>query len=165
MRLFPRVRQACQRDLQASADITSADARGRQGPGAVDGALCGHSPWVGAASALHGHDSRREVNHVVLTGILAADPQKDKGRNGDPVTLLLIAFPAPDAKDTEEFPAVASCEIEVPGEIAAEHAGELRTGAAVLVSGQLSGGGGVLAAQLESEPPDQDGDLHGRVAP
>jgi hypothetical protein len=55
---------------------------------------------------------------VYLSGVLVADPQRDKGRDGRPVALLLVAFPAPDDSDSAERPETASCEVEVPDHVA-----------------------------------------------
>ena len=90
---------------------------------------------------------------MYLSGVLAADSQRDKGRDGKPVTLLLIAFPAPDAKDTEERTETASCEVEAPEHVAEVHSEELRAGRSVFITGQLSGGGGVIATEIHSGPP------------
>jgi hypothetical protein len=124
-----------------------------QGPSAPADALGGHPPAGGAAGALHGQDPRLVLNRLFLSGILAADPFQDEGRDGDPVTLLLVAFPAPDARDTAERAETASCEVEVPGPVAERHGGKLRASDAIFVTGQLSGGGGVIATQIHSGPP------------
>jgi Single-strand binding protein family len=111
------------------------------------------SSSAGAASALRQQDPRPALNRLSLSGVLAADPLEDKGRDGDPVTLLLIAFPAPDARDAGEWSETASCEVEVPARVSQKHGKELRTGGSVFVSGQLSGGGGVIATEVRSGPP------------
>jgi len=129
--LFPRLRQAC----RASA-----------------GAPCGHPSWTGSAGALQDQDPRLALNRLFLSGILAADPQPDQGRDGRPVTLLLVAFPAPDSSDTTATPETASCEIEVPEQVSRHHGEELRAGEAIFVTGQLSGGGGVIATEIHSGP-------------
>lgn len=125
----------------------------RQGPSVPDNTLCGHSPFTGAASALRAQDSRLALNLVHLSGVLAADPIEDKGRDGEPVALLLIAFPAPDARETQERVETASCEAEVPAEVSRKHGGLLRAGDSIFLTGQLSGGGGVIATELHSGPP------------
>jgi len=139
LNLLPRLRQACRRD---PADAASADVRGGQRSSAGAGAPCGHPSLSGATGARQG----RELNRLFLSGVLADHPQPDRDRNGDPVTFLLIAFPAPDSSDTRERIETASCEIEVP-EPVTEHHGtkKLRTGASIFITGQLSGGGGILA--------------------
>ena len=152
MSLFPRLRQTCRRDHRGPA---GAGAVG-QGPSASAGALGGHPPAGGAADAPHGQDPRLVLNRLFLSGILAADPLQDEGRDGDPVTLLLIAFPAPDAREAAERVETASCEVEVPAPVAARHGGKLRACDAVFVTGQLSGGGGVIATQIHSGPPPDE---------
>lgn len=91
------------------------------------------------------------LNSLVLTGILAADPEEDEGRDGKPVTLLIVAFPAPDSKDLRE-PEAACCEVEVPGHVAERSARKLRAGESVQVTGHLSGGGGVIASEVRPGP-------------
>jgi Single-strand binding protein family len=122
----------------------------------VGGAPCGHPSLDRATGVLQGQEKRLEVNHVVLTGILVDNPQTDKDRNGEPVTLLLVAFAAPDAMDSDDSRLSASCEIEVPRGLIEGNDAELRTGSAVIVSGQLTGGGGVIATYLHSSPPPPD---------
>jgi hypothetical protein len=81
------------------------------------------------------------MNHVVLTGLIAADPQRDRSRDGEPVTVLLVAFVAPD----EKAGGTACCEVEVLDEIADCHRPKLRAGAAILISGGMTGAGGIWA--------------------
>jgi single-stranded DNA-binding protein len=104
------------------------------------------------------------LNRLFLSGVLAADPQRDEGRDGNPVLLLLIAFPAPDARETAERPETASCEVEVPGPIAERYAKKLRASDSIFITGQLSGGGGIIATQIHSGPPDGD-EGSGRSSP
>jgi hypothetical protein len=106
---------------------------------------------------MQGQGSRLAINRVYLTGILAADPQKDRSRSGDSVTLLLVAFPAPDATDTQERWETASCEVEVPDDVVKKHDTQLQAGLPICVTGQLTGGGGVIATQVVSgQLPDQE---------
>jgi len=116
---------------------------------------CRGGDQPGPAVSLRAQDSRLALNRLFLSGVLAADPLEDRGRDGDPVTLLLIAFPAPDAPDTRERAETASCEVEVPLGVAEKHGKELRAGESVFVTGQLSGGGGVIATELHSGPPPE----------
>jgi hypothetical protein len=112
---------------------------------------------VGAADTRQGQDSRLKLNRVFLSGVLADDPQDDLGRDGNPIALLLVAYPAPDPRDTQRLPETAISEIEVPASVFEQHGKELRVGAAIFVTGQLSGGGGVLATEIHSgPPPDRD---------
>jgi Single-strand binding protein family len=135
MSFSPRLRQSC-----------------RKGNRGADVAL----PTAGA---LQGQDPRLVLNRLFLSGVLAADPQRDEGRDGEPVTLLLVAFPAPDARDSSERVETASCEVEVPHPVAERYGRELRAGDAIFVTGQLSGGGGVVATEVHSGPAP--GDHHG----
>lgn len=112
----------------------------------------GHPLLEGVAGVLQGQDPRLGVNRVFLSGVVAAAPQKDVGRDGEPVTLLLVAFPAPDTPDTREHPEAASCEIEVPEKAPGCPATELRAGVPILITGQLTGGGGVLAREIHPGP-------------
>jgi primosomal replication protein N len=123
-----------------------------QGPSATDDALCGHSPLVGTAGARQGHDPRLISNRLFLSGVLVADPQGDVDRSGAPITLLLVAFPAPDTSASQERPETASCEIEVPAPVAGQCGEKLRAGCSVSVTGQLSGGGGVIATEIHTGP-------------
>jgi hypothetical protein len=79
-----------------------------------------------------------EINHVVLTGRLSADPQEARGPCGDPVTLLRIEFPVADPERPWALWTWASCLVEVPGDRAKRDAEELRAAASVLAAGQLS---------------------------
>jgi Single-strand binding protein family len=129
-----------------------------QGPSAATDALCGHpSLQTGAAGAPPGQESRRGLNRVYLSGVLAADPQRDQGRDGRPVALLLVAFPAPDDSGGAERPETASCEVEVPEHVGEVHSEELRAGGSIFIVGQLSGGGGVIATEIHSGPPPDEG--------
>jgi hypothetical protein len=108
---------------------------------------------TGAAGALQDLDSRLLLNRLFLSGVLIADPLEDEGRDGRAVTLLLVAFPAPDMADTIRAPETASCEVEVPVEVIGRHAKRLRAGASIFIAGQLNGGGGVIATEIHSGPP------------
>lgn len=83
-----------------------------------------------------------EINHVVLSGLIAADPQRDKSRDGDPITVLLISFPAADERSRRGS---ACCEVEILDEIADRHRESLYAGAPILVSGEVTGAGGIWA--------------------
>lgn len=107
---------------------------------------------TGAAGALQGHDPRLLLNRLFLSGVLAADPQVDKGRDGETVTLLLVAFPAPDPSDAGRALETASCEVEVPARVSVRQARELRAGGPIFITGQLNGGGGVVATEIHTGP-------------
>jgi hypothetical protein len=107
------------------------------------------------ADVPQGQNPRLQLNRLFLSGILAADPRRDEARDGRPVTLLLVAFPAPDSSDTAEAPETASCEVEVPEHVDLGRPEELRAGASIFVTAQLNGGGGVLATEVHSGPPPE----------
>jgi hypothetical protein len=106
------------------------------------------------------------LNRVFLSGILADHPQRDRDRNGDPVLLLRVAFPAPDTRDTRLGVEPALEEIEVPEEVSKRHGEQLCVGESIFVTGQLSGGGGILATEIHSgPPPDQAAGAIDRLDP
>jgi Single-strand binding protein family len=115
-------------------------------------------------SSILRHDPRLLLNRLFLSGILAEDPRHDKGRDGNPVTLLLVAFPAPDTSDTYEHSETASCEIEVPERVAERNAMQLRAGGSIFITGQLSGGGGVIATEIHSGPSPDEGESQSESA-
>jgi hypothetical protein len=82
--------------------------------------------------------SGEEINRAVLSGLIAAPPARDTSRDGDPITVLLLSFDAPDER-TRQVP--TCCEVEVPDSIADRHRGWLRVGRRVWVAGQLTGNG------------------------
>lgn len=83
-----------------------------------------------------------EINHIVLTGLIATDPQRDKSSGGEPITALLVSFPVPDGDSSGGS---ACCEIEVLDEIADQHRERLRPGAPILIAGAMTGAGGIWA--------------------
>lgn len=95
-------------------------------------------------------DPDEEANVALLTGTIVEDPLRDKSRDGDPVTVLLMSFDAPDEKARR---AVAVCEVEVPDEIADGHRGQLRPGMRLVVVGQLTGAGGIWASAIATRKP------------
>jgi Single-strand binding protein family len=90
------------------------------------------------------------VNRAVVSGLLAADPQRDRSREGDPVTILLLSFRAPDQWAR---PVSTCCEVEVPDAVADRHRRQLRAGRRVWVAGQLTGVGGLWATSLGTYGP------------
>ncbi len=130
MSLFPRLRQACRREHRGAAAAAAPGTRARQGP-----------------------DPRLGLNRAFLSGVLADDPRRDRDRNGDPVLLLMVAFPAPDTRESRPGVEPALQEIEVPEQVAGRHRGELRLGESIFVTGPLSGGGGIIATEIHSGPP------------
>lgn len=79
-----------------------------------------------------------DLNHVVVTGTLIADPVEDKGPGGDPLTLLEIKFPVAHPEDPRLLWTYAFYDVVVLGKVGGRDAGELRKGAWVLVAGKLS---------------------------
>ncbi len=142
MRFLPsRLRESCQRGRWALSP-TKQDLR------APCGHACGDLPMTETPDAPPVFELPR-LNAVYLSGVLADDPQSDSDRAGEPVTLLTVAFLAPDPLPSDA-PTAASCEVEVPAAIAAEAGGELQLGAPVFITGSLSGGGGVLASSVRA---------------
>jgi hypothetical protein len=125
MSLFPRLRQAC---MEANAS---------------DG-----TPTV--AARLGDLDLEQGVNRAILSGVMVDEPQRDRSRDGDPITVLLISFPAPDERAGSGS---ALCEVEVLDEIADRHRRQLRLGATLLVVGELMGAGGLWANFLMVKTP------------
>jgi hypothetical protein len=91
-----------------------------------------------------------EVNAAVLTGVMVDEPQRDRSRDGNPITVLLVSFPAPDERASSGS---ALCEVEIPDEIADRQRSQLRLGASVLVVGELMGAGGLWATFLTAKSP------------
>jgi hypothetical protein len=79
-----------------------------------------------------------EVNRAVLSGLIAAEPRPDKSRDGDPITVLLLAFTAPDERIGSTS---TCCEVEVLDSIADGHRRRLRAGQRIWVAGHLTGDG------------------------
>ena len=90
-------------------------------------------------------DPSEEANVALLSGTIVEEPLRDKSRDGDPVTVLLMSFDAPDEKARR---AVAVCEVEVPDEIAAKQRKQLRAGRRLVVLGRLTGAGGLWATTI-----------------
>jgi len=83
-------------------------------------------------------DDGEEVNRAVLSGLIAAEPRPDTSREGDPITVLLLAFTAPDERSGNT---ATCCEVEVLDSIADGHRRRLRAGQRILVVGHLTGDG------------------------
>lgn len=62
-------------------------------------------------------DSGEEINRAVLSGLIAAEPVRDRSRDGDPITVLLVSFCAPDERARDSS---TCCEVEVTDSIAAD---------------------------------------------
>lgn len=94
-------------------------------------------------------DGAGEINRAELSGLIVAEPSRDTSREGDPITVLLLSFTAPDerARGTS-----TCCEVEVTDSIADRHRRLLRVGRRVWVAGHLTGEG-LWATALGSSPP------------
>lgn len=109
---------------------------------------CDPSP-VGASHQAGGrldHDLDRDVNVATLTGILVTEPQRDTSRRGDPITVILLCFTAPE-DDAES--SAACCEVEIPDVLADPQRRRLRAGRRISVSGKLTGAGGLWATSID----------------
>lgn len=95
-------------------------------------------------------DLQEEVNRALLSGVMVDEPQRDRSPGGEPITVLLLSFPAPDERGGSGS---ALCEVEVIDEVAERHREQLRVGASVLVVGELTGTGGLWASFLAAEAP------------
>ena len=91
-------------------------------------------------------DPDEEANVALLgAGTIVEEPLREKSRDGDPVTVLLVSFEAPDEKVRR---ALAVSEIEVPDEIAEEQRARLHQGKRIVVLGRLTGAGGIWATAI-----------------
>lgn len=94
-------------------------------------------------------DGAGEINRAELSGLIVAEPLRDTGREGDPITVLLLEFGAPDERRRGTS---TCCEVEVTDAIADRHRRLLRVGRRVWVAGQLTGEG-LWATALRISPP------------
>jgi primosomal replication protein N len=94
--------------------------------------------------------SREEINQAVLSGVIAAEPQRDRSRDGAPITVLLVSFTAPDQRAHHTG---ACCEIEILDKLADPHRRKLKAGMRVAVVGQLTGAGGLWALHIIASQP------------
>lgn len=113
------------------------------------------------------------VNYCALNGTLAEDPGPGRSPLGDPVTLLRLEFPVAHPEHPRVLWTWASCEIEVPQQIAEEQdVRALRGGTPVLAAGRLSERwvvergrsyrrAALLATLLHAEPPTNPGTHRG----
>lgn len=103
--------------------------------------MCGRSgprPCRHSGRMLLPESTPPALNYLVITGILTGDPREGRGPAGDPVTLLSIEFLVAHPKHPRLLWTHASYDIEVPSDVGGRQVEELRGGAPVLVSGQLS---------------------------
>ena len=99
----------------------------------------------GPAVELSLPDPDEEANAALLSGTIVEEPLRDQSRDGDPITVLLVAFDAPDEKSRRGS---ACCEVEVPDELADQQRSQLRAGKRLVVLGQLTGAGGLWATTI-----------------
>lgn len=93
---------------------------------------------VGDEPSLVPPGSGEEINRAVLSGLVAAEPVHDTSRDGDPITVLLVSFGAPDERARDNS---TCCEVEILDSIANRHRRLLRVGRRIRVAGQLTGNG------------------------
>jgi hypothetical protein len=122
MSFLPRLRQACQPVKNGGS------------PGGS-----------GSPPELSLPDPDEEANVALLSGTIVEEPVRDKSRGGDPVTVVLVSFDAPDEQSRRGS---ACCEVEVPDEIADQQRGQLRAGRRLVVLGRLTGAGGLWATTI-----------------
>lgn len=89
------------------------------------------------------------VNRAVLSGLIAAEPTRDTSRDGDPITVLLLSFTAPDERARDS---PTCCEVEVIDTIVGRNRRWLCVGQRVWVAGQLTGNG-LWATSLGTSAP------------
>jgi hypothetical protein len=90
-------------------------------------------------------DPDEEANLAIVSGVIVEEPVKDRSRDGDPITVVLMAFTAPDEKSRR---GAACCEVEIPEPIAARQRKQLRAGGRLVVMEQLTGAGGIWATAI-----------------
>jgi hypothetical protein len=130
MSFLPRLRQAC-RPI-------------RSGTGPIAGT---QEPTIDLTLP----DPNEEANVALLSGTIAEEPLRDRSRDGDTVTVLLLAFPAPDEKVRQGS---ACCEVEVSDEVAGGRRNHLCIGRRLVVLGRLTGAGGLWASAIVTSAPD-----------
>jgi hypothetical protein len=89
------------------------------------------------------------INHAVLTGVVVAGPERARSRAGDPITVVLGCFAAPDG------------EVEIPDALADPHRRHLCAGRRLLVSGTLTGAGGLWARSIDTGHPRSEKEAPG----
>lgn len=93
-----------------------------------------------------------EANLAVVTGTIMEEPIRDRSRAGHPVTVLLIAFKAPDE---EAHPYTACLEVEALDSVVDSQRSLLRVGRRLVVLGRLTGAGGLWAGVVLAEDAQQ----------
>jgi hypothetical protein len=100
-------------------------------------------------------DPADDVNHAMLSGTIVEEPLRDTSREGEPITVLLVSFAAPDEKAR---PGSACCEVECADSVADSCRTQLRPGGRVAMVGQLTGGGGLWATSIVAREPRRPAD-------
>jgi hypothetical protein len=100
------------------------------------------------SSHLEGTVDVKDVNVVLLAGVIAEEPRQFRSPDGGLATMLTLDFPAPDARGSGS--ALACTFVEVPEQVRTLYDRDLNGGSAVLVVGQISNGGDILASSLLS---------------
>lgn len=138
--LLPRLRQVCSRESLGVLSDPPDGGRARRwnAPPNIDQVLHSARTEVRAQA----DDDLGAMNHVVLTGRIFEDPTRDRSCDGEPITVLIVAFTSRD----ERFG--GCCEVEVPDELADPRRAHLRVGAAILISGEMTGAGGLWATMI-----------------
>jgi hypothetical protein len=99
-------------------------------------------------------DPNEEANLAIVTGTIVENPVRDNSRDGDPVTVLLISFAAPDVREGR---GAACCEVEVPDAVADRHRKRLKPGGRLMVFGQMTGAGGLWAKAIVTHSSARQG--------
>lgn len=110
------------------------------------------------------------LNHAVVTGKLLDEPRPGWGPSGDPVTFLVMEFPVAHPEYPRFLWAYATYDVEVPGDVGGRELEEMRKGAPVMVSGQLSERmldedgrtrrhPAIVAALIHAGPPEGEGPI------
>jgi hypothetical protein len=113
--------------------------------------VCSSASSALAESDVRLPDPSEEANLAIVSGTLMEEPIRDKGRDGAPVTLLLIGFKPPDEVGRD----YAACvDVEVLDSIVDCQRKSLRKGRRLVVLGRLTGEGGLWATAIVSETPE-----------
>lgn len=122
----------------------------------------GYRQWGGRGGrAFFPESTPPPLNYAVVTGKLLSDPRPGRGPSGDPVALLEIEFPVANPEHPRFLWAYATYDVEVPGDIGGRDLEEMRRGASVLVSGQLSERLAIEDGQTSRHPVIVAALLHG----
>jgi hypothetical protein len=115
---------------------------------------CPSTQNTGTDGALKLPDPSEETNLAMVTGTIMEEPIRDRSRNGQPVTVLLIGFKAPD-EEAHDY--TACLEVEALDSIAESQRSLLRIGRRLAVIGRLTGAGGLWAVALIADAPKRSG--------